>query len=161
VFSDFISVISVYLEKILVDDIFVNFDYIFDFRSAFFIAVVYFVWTRVLFNVLFFTVNKQESRFRLRKNGKFLFENYLKIWSVRVFFNLIIIIIRYELIFIILILLLIQLYILIIIRFTDRFPFNIIEKSSTNINLDSDITFTLHLLNEFIFNNILIGFGNI
>jgi hypothetical protein len=54
-----------------------------------------------------------------------------------------------------------QLHILIIIRFTDKFPFNVIKKSSININLDSDITLTLYLLNEFIFNNISIEFGNI
>jgi hypothetical protein len=54
-----------------------------------------------------------------------------------------------------------QLYILIIIGFTDRFPSDAIKKSPININFDSDITFIFYLLNEFISNNILIEFGNI
>jgi hypothetical protein len=53
-----------------------------------------------------------------------------------------------------------QLHILIIIRFTDKFPFNAIEESSININLDLNITFAFYLLDEFIFNNILIEFEN-
>jgi hypothetical protein len=53
-----------------------------------------------------------------------------------------------------------QLYILIIIQFTDRFPFDVIEESPTDINLDPDIIFTLYLLNEFISNNISIEFEN-
>jgi hypothetical protein len=153
-------VISVYLGRIFVGDIFVNFDYIFDFRSAFFIAVIYLVRTRVLFNVLFFIVNKQKSRFKLKKRRKILIFNYLKIYSVRVLLDPIIIIIRYGLIFIILIFFLIQLYILIIIRFTNRFPSDAIKESSTNINLDSDITLIFYLLDEFIFNSISIEFGN-
>jgi hypothetical protein len=56
---------------------------------------------------------------------------------------------------------LMRLHILIIIRFTDRFPFNAVKKSPININLDLDITLTFYLLDEFIFNNILIEFGNI
>jgi hypothetical protein len=54
-----------------------------------------------------------------------------------------------------------QLHILIIIRFTDRFPFDIIKESPININFDSNITLTFYLLNEFIFSNISIEFGNI
>jgi hypothetical protein len=54
-----------------------------------------------------------------------------------------------------------QLYILIIIRFTDRFPSDVIEESPTNINFDLNITFAFYLLNEFIFNNISIEFENI
>jgi hypothetical protein len=159
--SDLISVIFIYLGKILVGDIFVNFDYVFDFRSVFLIAVIYFVRTRVFFNVLFFTVSEQKSKFRLRKKRKIFIFNYLKIWSVRVLFDLIIIVIRCGPIFIILILFFIQLYILIIIRFTNRFPSAAIEESPININLDLNITFTFHLLNEFIFNNISIEFENI
>jgi hypothetical protein len=153
-------VISVYFGRIFVGDIFVNFDYIFDFRS-FFIAVIYPVRIYVFLNVFFFTANKQESRFKLKKKRKILIFNYLKIYSVRVLFDSIIIITRYESIFIILILFLIQLYILIIIRFTNKFLSNIIEESPTNINLNPDITLTFHLLNEFIFNNISIGLENI
>jgi hypothetical protein len=44
-----------------------------------------------------------------------------------------------------------QLYILIVVRFTDSFSFNAVNKSSINVNLDLDIIFTLYLLNEFIF----------
>jgi hypothetical protein len=51
-----------------------------------------------------------------------------------------------------------QLHILIIIRFTNKFPSDVINKSPININLDLDITFTFYLLNEFIFNNISIEF---
>jgi hypothetical protein len=157
--SDLISVISIYLEKILVDDVFVSFDYVFGFRS-FFIVVIYPVRMRVFLNILFFIADEQESRFRLKKRRKILIFNYLKIWSVRVLLNLIIIIIRYGPIFIILILLFMQLHILIIIRFTNKFPSDIIEESPININFDSDITLTLYLLNEFILNNISIGFEN-
>jgi hypothetical protein len=64
-FSGLISVISVYFGKIFVGDILINFDYVFDFRSAFFIAVIYSVRTRVFLNILFFTVNEQKSRFKL------------------------------------------------------------------------------------------------
>jgi hypothetical protein len=159
-FSDLINVIFAYFGRILVGDVFVSFDYILDFKFAFLIAVVYSVRTRILFNVLIFTANKQESKFRLRKRRKIFIFNYLKIWSVRILLNLIIIIIKYGSIFIILIFLFILLYILIIIRFTNRFPFAAIEKSPININLDLDITLTFYLLNEFILNNILIEFEN-
>jgi hypothetical protein len=160
VLSDFISVVSVYFGRIFVDDVFVSFDYVFDFRFIFFIAVICPVRTYILFNVLFFTANKQESRFKLRKKRKILIFNYLRIWSVRVLLNLITIIIRCGLIFIILIFLFMQLYILIIIRFTDRFPFNTVEESPININLDLNITLIFYLLNEFIFNSISIGLGD-
>jgi hypothetical protein len=103
--SGLISVISVYLEKIFVNDVFVNFDYVFDFRSTFLIIVIYFVRTRVLFNVLFLSlINKNRNRNLNLKKLKILIFNYLKIRNVRVLLNLIIIIIRCELIFIILIL---------------------------------------------------------
>jgi hypothetical protein len=160
IFSGLISVISIYFGRILVGDIFVSFDYVFGFRSIFFIAVIYFVRTRVFLNV-FFIANKQKSRFKLKKKRKILIFNYLKIYNVRVLLNPIIIVIRCGLIFIILIFLFIQLYILIIIRFTDRFPFNVIKKSPININFDLNITFALYLLNKFIFSNVSVGFGNI
>jgi hypothetical protein len=160
IFSGLISVIFVYFGKIFIGDVFVNFDYVLDFRFVFLIAIICFVRTRVFFNIFIFTANKQESRFRLRKRRKIFIFNYLQIWSVRVLLNLIIIIIRCGPIFVILIFLFIQLYILIIIRFTDRFLFAVIKKLPININFGSDITFTLYLLNKFIFNNISIGFGN-
>jgi hypothetical protein len=159
--SDLINVISAYLGRILVGDVFVSFDYVFDFRSAFFIAVIYLVRTRVLFNVFFFTASEQKSRFKLRKRRKILIFNYLKIYSVRVLLNSIIIVIRCGLIFIILIFFFLQLHILIIIRFTDRFLFDVIKKSPININFGPNITFTLHLLDEFISNSISIGLENI
>jgi hypothetical protein len=160
ILSGFISVISVYFGRILVGDVFVNFNYIFDFRFVFFFVVVYSVRTRVFFYVFIFIASEQKSRFRLIKRRKILIFNYLRIWSVRVLFNLIIIIIRCGSIFIVLNIFFIQLHILIIIRFTDRFPSDVIKGSPTNINLNSDITFAFHLLDEFIFSNILIGFRN-
>jgi hypothetical protein len=99
--------------------------------------------------------------FKLKKKRKIFIFNYLKIWSVRVLLDLIIIISKCEPIFIILILLFMQLHILIIIRFTDRFLFGAVGKLPININLGLDITLTLYLLDEFIFNNISMGFGNI
>jgi hypothetical protein len=50
--------------------------------------------------------------------------------------------------------------ILFVIRFTDKFLFDVINGSPININLCSNIAFTLYLLNEFIFNNISVGLEN-
>jgi hypothetical protein len=158
--SGLINLISFYLGKILVDDIFISFDYVFDFRFAFLVAVMRLVRTCVLPGVLFFTAAEQESRFGLKRGRKILIFDYPKIWSVRILLNPIIIIIRCGPTFIVLIFF-ILLYILIVVWFTDRFLFNIIDKSSININLGSDIALTFYLLDGFIFNNISIGFGNV
>jgi hypothetical protein len=94
ILSGFISVISVYLKKIFVGDIFVNFDYIFDFKFASLIAVIRFVRIYIFPDVLFFTACEQESGFRLRERRKIFIFNYLRIWSVRVFLDLVIIVHR-------------------------------------------------------------------
>jgi hypothetical protein len=127
-FSGFISVISAYFGRILISDIF-------SFRFAFLIAVMR-------------TVNKQKSRFGLKKRRKIHIFNYLRIWSVRIPIT---IIIQCGPTFII----------LLVIRFTDRFLFDAINKSPTNINFGLDIALTFYLLNEFISSDISVEFENI
>jgi hypothetical protein len=68
IFSGLINVIFVYFENILVNDVFVNFDYVFDIGFAFFIAVIYFVRTRVF--LTFFSLPLINRNLNLNLNLK-------------------------------------------------------------------------------------------